>query len=102
MWPVSYFEGHYLVLQPPIFWKPMPGWWVRLVFGRDPAFAATLQTQVNPVWCRRMAGKAAKKYPLELISVGDEPPDRACARPLSDLPAASAENYFNAAGFALP
>jgi SAM-dependent methyltransferase len=68
----SCFEGYYLVLQPPIFWKPMLGWWVRLVFGRDPAFAATLQTQVNPVWCRRMAGKAARRYPLELVSVGED------------------------------
>ena len=69
---LSYFEGHYMVLQPPIFWKPMLGWWVRLVFGRDPAFAATLRTQVNPVWCRRMVRKAGKKYSLELVSVGED------------------------------
>jgi SAM-dependent methyltransferase len=69
---LSYFEGHYLVFQPPIFWKPMLGWWVRLVFGRDPAFAATLQTKLNPVWCRRMVAKAGKTYPLELVSVGDD------------------------------
>jgi SAM-dependent methyltransferase len=69
---LSYFEGHYMVLQPPIFWKPMLGWWVRLVFRRDPAFAATLQTKVNPVWCRRMIAKLGKEYPLELISTGEE------------------------------
>jgi hypothetical protein len=69
---LSYFEGHYMVFQPPIFWKPMLGWWVRLVFRRDPAFAATLQTQINPVWCRRMIAKAGKKYQLKLISVGED------------------------------
>ena len=68
---LSYFEGHYLVFQPPIFWKPMLGWWVRL-FGRSPAFAATLQTRVNPVWCRRMVRKASKKYSLQLLSVGED------------------------------
>ena len=69
---LSYFEGHYLVFQPPIFWKPMLGWWVRLVFRRDPAFAATLQTRINPVWCRRMVAKARRKYPLQLLSLGED------------------------------
>jgi len=45
---LSYFEGHYMVVQPPIFWKPLLAWWVKLVFRRDPAFARTLQTKVNP------------------------------------------------------
>ncbi|HMF75229.1 MAG TPA: methyltransferase domain-containing protein [Bryobacteraceae bacterium] len=69
---LSYFEGHYMVFQPPILWKPMLGSWVRLVFGRDPAFAATLHTRINPIWCRRMIAMAGKTYPLELISVGED------------------------------
>lgn len=69
---LSYFEGHYMVFQPPIFWKPMLGWWVKFVFRRDPAFAATLQTQINPSWCRRTVRKIAQTYPLELISLGEE------------------------------
>ena len=69
---LSYFEGHYLVFQPPIFWKPMLAWWVKLVFGRDPAFARTLQTKVNPVWCRRQVRKASRRYPVELLSVGED------------------------------
>jgi SAM-dependent methyltransferase len=67
---LSYFEGHYLVFQPPILWKPMLAWWVKLVFGRDPAFAGTLQTRINPVWCRRQVRRASRIYPLELVSVG--------------------------------
>ena len=46
---ISYFEGHYMVVAPPILFKPMLAWWVRTVFGRDPAFARTLQTKINPV-----------------------------------------------------
>jgi len=69
---LSYFEGHYMVVMPPIVWKPILGWWLKLVFHRDPAFAATLQTRINPLWCRRQVKKAAKTYPLELISLGEE------------------------------
>src|SRR6185437_15453833 len=40
---LSYFEGHYLVLQPPLIWRWMLPAWVRLL-GRDPAYAHTLRT----------------------------------------------------------
>jgi SAM-dependent methyltransferase len=69
---LSYFEGHYMVIQPPIVWKPMLAWWVQLFFRRDPAFAKTLQTRVNPVWCRRTINKLSQTYPLELISLGED------------------------------
>lgn len=69
---LSYFEGHYMVVMPPIVWKPMLAWWVRLVCRRDPAFARTLQTRINPRWCRRQVKKAARIYPLELISLGED------------------------------
>jgi len=69
---LSYFEGHYMVVQPPIFWKPILPFWVRLVFGRDPAFAKTIQTQINPLWCRRTIRKIAAIYPLELVSLGED------------------------------
>jgi ubiquinone/menaquinone biosynthesis C-methylase UbiE len=69
---LSYFEGHYLVIQPPIFWRPILPWWVRLVFRRDPAFAKTLQTRINPIWCRRTIRKLGRTYPLALISLGED------------------------------
>jgi len=68
---LSYFEGHYLVFQPPIIWKPMLPFWVRL-FRKDPAFARTLQTGINPIWCRRMIRKLNKSYSVNLISIGDD------------------------------
>ena len=69
---LSYFEGHYMVLQPPIFWNPMLAWWVHFIFRRDPAFARTLQTRINPIWCRRVAAKLSRTYPLEVVSLGGD------------------------------
>ncbi len=69
---LSYFEGHYLVFQPPIVWKPILPWWVRWVCRRDPAFAKTLQTQINPLWCRRTIRKLSGASPLEIVSLGDD------------------------------
>lgn len=69
---LSYFEGHYMVFQPPILWKPMLEWWVKVVFGRDPAFARTLQTQINPVWLRKTVKKVSRTFPLEMVSLGED------------------------------
>jgi ubiquinone/menaquinone biosynthesis C-methylase UbiE len=68
----SYFEGHYMVVAPPILWKPMLAWWVRTVFGRDPAFARTLQTKINPIWCRRQIKQLSRLYCLEQASLGED------------------------------
>ncbi len=65
---LSYFEGHYLIPQPPLVFNFLPSW-VRL-FGRDPAFARTLRTEINPVWCRRAVKKINATYPVRLISLG--------------------------------
>src|SRR5665213_2648291 len=43
---LSYFEGHYMVIQPPIVWKWMLPAWVQFLFRRDPAFASTLNTAI--------------------------------------------------------
>jgi hypothetical protein len=45
--------------------------WVRLL-GRDPAFAYTLRTEINPIWCRRAVKQVSKQYPARLVSVGAE------------------------------
>jgi SAM-dependent methyltransferase len=69
---LSYFEGHYMVIEPPILRKSMLAWWVGVVFGRDPAFARTLQTKINPIWCRRQMRQLNRTYSLELVSMGEE------------------------------
>ncbi|MDQ2842508.1 MAG: class I SAM-dependent methyltransferase [Acidobacteriota bacterium] len=69
---LSYYEGHYLIFQPPILWRPMLPWLVRWVYRRDPAFARSLQTQINPVWCRRQVRRLSSRYPVKLVSLGEE------------------------------
>src|SRR5208282_6069264 len=68
---LSYFEGHYLVPQPPILWSSMLAQWVSLL-GRDPSFARTMRTEINPVWCRRAVKQVSRKYPVQLLSLGDD------------------------------
>jgi SAM-dependent methyltransferase len=68
---LSYFEGHYFVPQPPLIWHWVLPAWVRLL-GRDPAFAYTLRTEINPIWCRRAVKQVSKQFPAKLVSVGAE------------------------------
>lgn len=68
---LSYFEGHYMVVEPPILGKQLLAWWVSFVFGRDPAFARTLQTRINPIWCRRQVRQLSRAYSLEFVSLGE-------------------------------
>jgi SAM-dependent methyltransferase len=68
---LSYFEGHYMVPQPPILWRSLLPQWLRLL-GRDPSFARTMRTEINPLWCRRAVKLVGRKYPLELLSLGDD------------------------------
>lgn len=68
---LSYFEGHYFVPQPPLIWRWVLPAWVRLL-GRNPAFARTLRTELNPVWCKRTVREVNKRFPVKLVSVGRE------------------------------
>jgi SAM-dependent methyltransferase len=68
---LSYFEGHYFLPQPPLIWHWVLPAWVRLL-GRDPAYAYTLRTEINPIWCRRAVKQVSKQYPATLISNGAE------------------------------
>jgi ubiquinone/menaquinone biosynthesis C-methylase UbiE len=67
---LSYFEGHYMIPQPPLLGNYLP-LWVQL-WGRDPAFAKTLRTEINPVWCRRAVKKISQQYPVTLLSLGEK------------------------------
>ena len=69
---LSYYEGHYLVPEPPLLWRWVLPFWVRFVFRRDPAFARTLRTEINPFWCRRVLRKLAKRYDIEILSLGED------------------------------
>ena len=65
------FEGHYLVPQPPLVWRWILPLWVRLL-GRDPAFAYTMRTEINPIWFRRQIRRINREYPVTLLSLGAE------------------------------
>jgi SAM-dependent methyltransferase len=69
---LAYFEGHYLVLQPPILWKGLLPFWIKYICRRDPHFATTLRTEINPVWARRVVRILGSKYGLEVVSLGEE------------------------------
>lgn len=68
------FEGHYFVVQPPILWKGLLPFWVKTVFGRDPSFARTLRTEINPIWFRRAIRRLGARHGdrLRLVSLGED------------------------------
>jgi len=68
---LSYFEGHYMVFTPPLVHRRVLPAWITLL-GRDPAFSRTLQTQINPLWCRRVLQRIGRTYPLEIVSFGED------------------------------
>jgi len=69
---LAWYEGHYLVVQPPILWNGLLAFWVGRVLRRDPAFARTLRTEINPIWLRRTLRRIAARYPLELETLGEK------------------------------
>ena len=69
---LSYFEGHYMIVMPPILWKGMLGQVVKFLYRRDPAYAATLRTEINPIWIRSTFRALNRTQPVELISTGGE------------------------------
>ena len=69
---LSYYEGHYLIPQPPILWRGLLASWVKWVFRRDPSFARTLRTEINPVWLRKILRNIGQVYPINVHSLGEE------------------------------
>lgn len=67
----SYFDGHYSVFHPPIFSNAFFQWYVKTIWRRDPGFAATLRTELNPSWVRRTLRQLAGRYRLTLLSMGE-------------------------------
>jgi SAM-dependent methyltransferase len=69
---LSYFEGHYMVPQPPIIFRSWLPLWVKYICRRDPAFARTLRTELNPFWCRRAVRELDSTYRVELLTLGED------------------------------
>lgn len=69
---LSYFEGHYMVVMPPVLWKGMLGQVIRFIYRRDPRYADTLRTEINPVWMRSTFQEINRVMPVKLLSTGGE------------------------------
>lgn len=67
---LSWFDGHYGVFHPPLLFRGLFPFWVRWVYGRDPAFARTLRTEINPFWMRRQLRTLAPRFPNEMLDMG--------------------------------
>ena len=68
---MSYWEGHYMIPIPPIIFRSLLPWWVKVVFRRDPSFAKTLQP-INPIWLRKEIKKLSREYPIRTVSLGED------------------------------
>jgi SAM-dependent methyltransferase len=66
----SYYDGHYGIFHPPVAWRGFFPWYVRWVWHRDPAFARTLRTELNPRWVRRQLRELAPAAGLEVLGMG--------------------------------
>ncbi|MDG2321175.1 MAG: class I SAM-dependent methyltransferase [Rhodospirillaceae bacterium] len=69
---LSYFDGHYAAFHPPIFSNRFFCWWMKTIYGKNPAFAATIRTELNPVWARREIIEISETTPLELLGLGQD------------------------------
>jgi len=69
---LSYFDGHYAAFHPPIFSNAFFQWWIKWVWRRDPAFAATIRTEINPPWVRRQLRDIAKSVPVTVQTLGQD------------------------------
>lgn len=68
----SYFDGHYAVFHPPIFWKGFFPWYVQRIWGRDASFSRGLRTELNIKWTRNVIEDLQKIYQLEVLTLGED------------------------------
>ncbi len=69
---LSYFDGHYAALHPPIPSNAFFQWWVKWIYGADPAFASTIRTEINPRWVRRQLAELMRRYRMTVLTLGQE------------------------------
>ncbi len=73
----SYFDGHYAAIHPPILSNAFFRWWMKWVYRKDPWFAATIRTEINPFWARRQVKAIGG---LEVLTLGEDKfRERMCA-----------------------
>lgn len=68
----SFFDGHYAVFHPPVFWSEFFPWYVRMFCRRDPAFARTLKTELNVSWTRNTITQLKQTFSIDVLSLGSD------------------------------
>ena len=68
----SYFDGHYAVFHPPIFWAWFFPWYVNAFFGRDPGFARTLRTELNVGWTQGVLARLRAMHDFSILGLGTD------------------------------
>jgi ubiquinone/menaquinone biosynthesis C-methylase UbiE len=68
---LSYFDGHHAALHPPIISNGFFRWWMKWVYRRDDAFAATIRTEVNARWAHRQLRAIGYSVPLTVHTLGE-------------------------------
>ncbi len=69
---LSYFDGHHAAFHPPILSNGFFRWWIKWVYRRDPEFAATIRTEINPLWVRRQLKAIDYSTPITVHTLGAE------------------------------
>jgi ubiquinone/menaquinone biosynthesis C-methylase UbiE len=69
---MSYFDGHYAAFHPPIISNGFFRWWIKWIYRRDPAFASTIRTEINPLWVRRQLKAIGYSIPLTVHTLGEK------------------------------
>ena len=68
---LSYFDGHHAAFHPPIISNKFFRSWIKWIYRRDPEFAATIRTEINPIWARRHLKAIDYSTPLTIHSLGE-------------------------------
>jgi len=68
----SFYDGHYGVFHPPVYWNGFFQWYVKWIFGRNPAFAKSLRTEVNAGWTKKTIADINERIPVSLLSMGED------------------------------
>jgi len=67
----SYFDGHYTIFHPPLFFKGFFPWYVKYVWRRNPEFAKRLHTELNVFWTKQQLRRLKAKYRIKVLSLGE-------------------------------
>lgn len=66
----SFFDGHYSIFHPPVLWKKFFPWYIKNIIRRDPAFARTINTELNYFYIKKEIYKLGEKYEIEVLDFG--------------------------------